>query len=51
LIEVVDAKETAPGKGMARWTFVRAATWGKAIFHPAGDLPAGTVKATEFEWH
>ena len=51
LIEVVDAKETAPKKGMGRWTFVRAATWGKAILHPTGDLPVGTVKATEIEWH
>jgi hypothetical protein len=26
------------------FTYFRAATWGKAIYHPTGRLPPGTVR-------
>jgi hypothetical protein len=36
LIDVTNPRETG-------WNFQRAATWGKAIYHPTGNLPPGTV--------
>lgn len=36
LVDVINPQE----KG---YTYQRAATWGRAIFHPKGNLPAGTV--------
>jgi hypothetical protein len=49
LVDVIDAEETAADKGMGRWTFVRAATWGKAIYHSTGNLPAETIREIEGE--
>jgi len=31
--------------GVRGWNFYNAATWGKAVYHASGRLPAGTVRA------
>jgi hypothetical protein len=36
LIDVTNPSETG-------WNFQRAATWGRAVYHPLGHLPPGTV--------
>ncbi|MBA4190020.1 MAG: hypothetical protein C0467_18705 [Planctomycetaceae bacterium] len=36
LVDVTNPRETG-------WNFQRAATWGKAVYHPRGNLPPGTV--------
>jgi len=40
MVDVLNPNDTG-------WTYKRAATWGKAVWHETGPLPPGTVKAVE----